>query len=288
MEYIVEYIVLYNPLAGNGSGYKMAKHIKKSLKGNKLEFQDFTKIVDYDDFFKSLNPEVRIVVCGGDGTLNRFVNYSNGASIPNDVFYCPGGSGNDFMKDLSLPESNEPVLINKYLEHIPYVMIKGKKYFFLNGIGMGLDGFCCEEGEKARGKSSKPTNYTKIAIEALLYKYKPKKAIVTVDGVEHHYKEVWISPTMNGRYFGGGMMPTPNQDRLNPAHTVSVMIIHNIGKLSLIPLFPKIFSGTHVLHRKNVEILEGKEIKVEYNEPAPVQIDGEVIPGVSTYQVFSD
>lgn len=283
----MKYTILYNPLAGNGSGYKVSKHLKRILKGNELDFQDFTKIVDYEDFFRNLPIHNRIVICGGDGTLNRFVNYSHGANIQNDIFYCPGGSGNDFMKDLSIPYKDEPILINEYLKHIPYVIIKDKKYFFMNGIGLGLDGYCCEEGEKTRGTSTKPINYTKIAIEAILHKYEPKNAIITVDGKEHLYRNVWLTPTMNGRYFGGGMMPTPNQDRLNPKHTVSVMVVHSIGKIKLLGLLSQIFNGTHIKYKNYIDVLEGRDIKVEYNQPAPVQIDGEVIPGVLEYHVFT-
>lgn len=228
------------------------------------------------------------MVCGGDGTLNRFVNYSAGVQLSNQILYYPGGSGNDFMRDLDLPQDGHPVMIREQLRHIPKVTIKGKDYYFLNGVGMGLDGYCCQEGERARGRSHRPINYTKIALEGLFHGYTPKNATVIVDGREYHFRKVWLSPTMNGRYFGGGMMPTPAQDRLNPEHTVSVMLAHNAGKLTVAAVFPKIFKGLHVQYKKYITILTGHDITVRYDEPAPVQIDGEVIPGVLEYHVLSD
>ncbi len=48
---------------------------------------------------------------------------------------------------------------------------------------------------------------TAIAIKGLLFHYRPTNAVITVDGVTHTYKKVWLVPTMNGRYYGGGMMP---------------------------------------------------------------------------------
>ena len=89
-----------------------------------------------------------MVVCGGDGTLNRFVNALKDREINHPIFYCAGGSGNDFMKDLSLPESDIPIRINDYLENVPVVTTKGREYRFLNGIGIGIDGYCCEVGKK--------------------------------------------------------------------------------------------------------------------------------------------
>lgn len=63
--------------------------------------------------------------------------------------------------------------------------------------------------------------YTAIAINGLLFHYKPINAVVTVDGETHTYHHVWLAPTMNGHYYGGGMMPTPAQRRLNPDGTIS-------------------------------------------------------------------
>lgn len=53
----------------------------------------------------------------------------------------------------------------------------------------------------------------------------------------NEYKNAWLVPTMNGRYYGGGMMATPGQDRLNPEHTVSVMVFHGKGKLGTLMIF---------------------------------------------------
>lgn len=36
-----------------------------------------------------------MILCGGDGTLNRFVNDVNGMNIPNKLYYYPTGTGND-------------------------------------------------------------------------------------------------------------------------------------------------------------------------------------------------
>ena len=83
------------------------------------------------------------------------------------------------------------------------------------------------------------------------------------------------------------MMPTPDQDRLNPEHKLSVMVLHGSMKLRIIELFPSVFKGTHIKEKKLVEILEGNKIKVECSRPVPVRVDGEVIPGVTAYSVVS-
>lgn len=59
---------------------------------------------------------------------------------------------------------------------------------------------------------------------------------------------VWLAPTMNGRYYGGGMIPTPQQDRLAQPKQLSVMVFRSPGKLKALAVFPSIFKGEHIKH----------------------------------------
>ena len=282
---MAKYNVLYNPLAGNGKGENAAKKLKELLNGDELTFTDMTKVSDYRALFASMSEDERVIVSGGDGTLNRFINDTEEVAFANPVYYYATGSGNDFLKDIGGNVGDKPVCIDKYLKALPTVDVKGKSYRFINGIGYGIDGYCCEVGDKLRETSDKPINYAGIAIKGLLFHYHPTSATVIVDGVEHQYKKVWLAPTMNGRYYGGGMIPTPKQDRLNKEHTVSVMVYYGSGKIKSLAVFPTIFKGEHVKHREMVEVLSGKENTVRFDSPAALQVDGETIIGVTEYSV---
>ena len=282
---MAKYNVLYNPLAGNGKGENAAKKLKDLMNGDELTFTDMTKVSDYRALFASMPEDERVIVSGGDGTLNRFINDTEEVVFANPVYYYATGSGNDFLKDIGGNVGDKPVCIDKYLKALPTVDVKGKSYRFINGIGYGIDGYCCEVGDKLRETSDKPINYAGIAIKGLLFHYHPTSATVIVDGVEHKYKKVWLAPTMNGRYYGGGMIPTPKQDRLNKEHTVSVMVYYGSGKIKSLAVFPSIFKGEHVNHKEMVEVLSGKEITVRFDSPAALQVDGETIIGVTEYSV---
>ena len=91
---------------------------------------------------------------------------------------------------------------------------------------------------------------------------------------------------MNGRFYGGGIMPTPAQDRLSSKHELSVMIYCG-DKFRALTLFPKMFKGEHVAHTNMVHILSGREIQVEFSRPTPLQIDGETVHGVTEYRAVS-
>ncbi len=281
----MRYCVLYNPLANNKKGKEEAEKLKEILSGDEIEFFDVTEIPSYKSFISEKAGNDPIVLCGGDGTLNRFANDVRSYPYTNEIFYFATGSGNDFLKDIG-GDKNSVVNIGKYLKDLPTVSVGGKEYAFLNNVGFGIDGYCCEVGDKLRETSDKPINYAGIAIKGLLFKYKPTGAKITVDGKTYEFKKVWLAPTMNGRFYGGGMMPTPDQDRLDPERKLSVMVMKG-GKIRTLLAFPKIFKGEHVAKKKQVFIFTGKEITVEFDRPVAIQIDGETILGMTTYTATS-
>lgn len=280
-----KYRILYNPFAGNKRGKTEAEKLCDILSDSELTFTDMTSIEDYSAFFEDLSQDETLVIAGGDGTLNRFVNDTADIEDIPSVFYFATGSGNDFLCDIGIEKGADPVCIDDYIKDLPTVEVEGKSYKFINGIGYGIDGYCCEEGDRQRAVSDKPVNYTSIAIKGLLFHFKPRNAKITVDGKVHSYEKVWLAPTMNGRFYGGGMIPTPAQDRLSQDNTLSVMVYHGFGKLKTLTVFPSIFKGEHVKHTEMVEVLVGHDIEVEFDTPCALQIDGETVLGVSGYKV---
>ena len=281
----MKYYILFNPFAGNGENAEKLQALAASFDDS--EVVDMTKIESYAEFFKGIDASDTIVLCGGDGTINRFVNDTEGLNLKNDILYFALGTGNDFLKDIDGASPDKPIQINKYISDLPTVTVNGKTYRFLNNVGFGIDGYCCEVGDAMKAQGKKKINYTSIAINGLLGKYTPSNATVTVDGVKREYERVWLAPTMNGRYYGGGMMATPDQDRLNEDKELSVMVWHTSKKLRTLVAFSSIFKGEHIKHEKFIEILKGHEISVEFDRPCALQIDGETILGVTSYSARS-
>ncbi len=278
--------VLYNPIAGNGNCETKVKALS-SILSDSLEYLDVTKITDYASLLGELAQDDYLIVAGGDGTINRFINNTAKYDIPQDILYYPMGSGNDFARELSSEPLTAPVSIKKYLVDLPSVEVNGKSYYFLNGVGYGIDGYCCQVGDELRAIPGKKVNYTGIAIKGLLFYFKPRNAKLTIDGQEYTYKKVWLAPTMHGKYYGGGMIPTPGQDRMNPDKSLSVLVFHAGGKLRTLCAFPGIFKGEHIKHKKMVKLHTGHCIRVEFDRPTPLQIDGETVLGVTSYTAYS-
>ncbi len=280
--------ILYNPLAGKRhSELELRPLLDEFLRDTDAKYINMTEINDYVTFLGGLAPADVIWLCGGDGTINRFVNATKDINFNNDIYYYAIGTGNDFLNDLEKKVGCPPIKINEYIDNLPVVNVNGASYKFINGVGYGIDGYCCEEADKIRAKTHKKVNYTKIALKGLLFYYKPTTAKIKVDGKEFTYRKVWLAPTMNGRFFGGGMMATPGQNRLNKERTVSLMVGHDLCKFKIVLLFATIFKGKHVKYTKNVTTHVGHDITVAFDRPVALQIDGETVLNVTEYNVQS-
>ena len=280
--------VLYNSVAGaHLTAEKIEEKMHEFFKGEEISLTDTTHLDDKQSYVSKILPNDRLVIVGGDGTLNKFVNAIEDINYQFPIYCYAGGTGNDFINDVVGVDSDGLVMINDYIRNLPVVQVNGKSYKFMNGIGYGIDGWACEEGDLVREKTGKAPNYTVIAIKGLLYKFKPVNAKVTVDGVTEEYKNVWMVPTMNGRYFGGGMMVAPEQDRLNAEHELTVVVVPCKSRLRLLTVFPKIFEGKHVKYTKIFKTFRGKNVTVEFDNPTALQIDGETVLGVTEYSAES-
>lgn len=282
------YTVLYNPRSGGGKGLNIAKEMEPLIKGvNAFSYVDITEYSDLKDFISSLPKDNEIILTGGDGTLNSFINKIADCELSHKVYFYASGSGNDFARDIKFKKRTTPICINEYIKNLPIAHINGKSYKFINCVGSGMDGYCCGEVERLRKLSKKTGNYFFAAIKALIYAYKPCTATVNVDGKEYTFKDTWLVPTMNGRYFGGGFMAAPKQDRLNQEHSLSVVAMHSKNIFKIILAFGLILIGKHTILKSMITTIGGHNISVKLDRKATLQIDGETFPDIGEYQITS-
>ena len=277
--------LFYNPSARNGKAAEDLQLIKKTLDGQDVEIYAVTDIDDYVSVIDKIQLEDIVYIVGGDGTLNRFINDSTNIRILGDIFFYSAGTGNDFKHDVDPDNSLYRIRLNDYIRNLPTVTVGGVNYKFVNGIGFGIDGYCCEEGDRQRAAGRQDINYSAIAVKGCLFRFKPYGADITVDGKTIHYDKVWLAPTMFGKYYGGGMKVAPEQDRNNPQHTVTNVVIHGTGRLKTLIRFAKIFSGEHTKYTDMVDTRTGHEVRVVFDRPCALQIDGETVKNVTEYTV---
>ncbi|MBR2902173.1 MAG: diacylglycerol kinase family protein [Clostridia bacterium] len=276
--------VLYNPYSNSGDNDKQINDVMERFSSVSVQLMSVAEVDDPVEFFKGQHPGDETILLGGDGTLNRMINALDGYVPENKLWLYKAGTGNDFINDVYGGNAPDGTLlqINDYIRDLPEVMIRGKKYRFINNCAFGIDGKVCRVGDELKAKFKRRINYTLLAARVLLT-YKRSNAKITVDGVTYEFKDVWLAPTMNGRYFGGGMKVAPMQDR--NSDNLTLVVFHSASLLRTFTIFPRIFGGSHVKFKQYFSSFQGKEISVEYDLPQDVQIDGEVIPDVLSYSV---
>ena len=76
----------------------------------------------------------------------------------------------------------------------------------------------------------------------------------------------------NGRYLGGGMMMLPEAEPDDGLF--DVLLIGDVTKRDLLFTLPKSYRGKHLPHPR-LEVLRGRVVTVDADEPLPIEIDGE-------------
>ena len=278
------YHILYNRLSKSGTGELEAHMLDEIMSGEDLKYWNVADISDYHEFFKSIPHDDKIIVAGGDGTLNRFINDTDYCHVPQEVYFFPSGSGNDFARDIGKKKHCEPFEVRRYISNLPAAVINGREQRFFNSISLGLDATVCLEANNLKAKGKKSVNYAMLAVKCIFTKYKFCDAVVTLeDGTRREFKDVLLAITTKGRYFGGGVKISPNQDRNRPDEMLTFIIAHNLPAWKALIVFASIVIGKHFSFKNNVTVIEGKEFTVEFSKPTPIQIDGETFEGLNCY-----
>ena len=109
--------VLYNSKAGTKNNIEYIKMLEVIVDAE-LKFIDILNIKNYGVFLSGLEEYDFIILAGGDGTLNRFVNDTEGIEFDNEILYFPNGTGNDFAHELEHTRECNPFPISEYLKNM--------------------------------------------------------------------------------------------------------------------------------------------------------------------------
>ncbi|MFU8792990.1 MAG: diacylglycerol/lipid kinase family protein [Acholeplasmataceae bacterium] len=263
-------ILLYNPLSRNGKNPKFIKKVSKKInKSGDVLLQNILDIDDVDLYIKGLKDDDRVIIIGGDGTLNRIVNRIYDKTFKQEIYMYRGGTGNDFIRSLKTKKHMVP--LKSYIKDLPVAIYNDKEIRFLNGAGIGVDGYVGHLINQSDKKKNQ-LNYFKHALKAFGV-FKPMEATLTLDGKTIHEKRVWLVSVMHGAYYGGGMKVAPMAKRNEKA--LHVVMLKDIPKWLLIMIFPTIYLGWHPIFKRYVSFYKVDHVALSFKEDAHMQIDGE-------------
>ena len=263
--------LLYNPAAGRGRAKAHVREAEEILRagGASVETQasaspeDMTRLAaessrgDYD----------RVVVCGGDGTLNlavRDFDLERGT-----LALIPLGSGDDFARVTGVPRNVRDaceVVLRGTIREVDVAIANDRRYLGVAGLGFDSEvaRYANEEVKHVRGSL-----VYLYAIFRVLPRFEPHR--VRIDGKE---TDIMFAAIGNTRQYGGGIRITPNaqiDDGL-----LDITIVNKTSRLQLLKTLPRAYSGAHVKSRF-VETRRAAEFAIESERELEVYADGEKI-----------
>ena len=266
--------LLINPKSGSGRGNRVAESFRDILCPNEIYI---SQSVDHTtEIVKDLiNRNFELVItAGGDGMVHSAI--QNLAMSDVALLPLPGGTGNDFVRALNIPLN---VRNFDWLEKLRFTQVdlaSTDTQYFCAILSSGFDSRVNERANLLKWPKGRQKYNLAMIQELITFDSMPFHIII--DGTEYH-RDAMLMAVANSTSYGGGMKICPNA-RLDDG-LLDVLILNQVSKFEFIKVFPKVFKGTHIKHRK-VELLRGAEIEIfadatayadgEYLQPLPVKI----------------
>lgn len=234
---------------------------------------------------------VRLIACGGDGTLNEVVN--GAIDFPDaEIGALPMGTGNDFCRNFQNEGAFtiENVLLGtaQKCDLIRFDTEVEKKVRTRYCVNMFNIGFDCEVADLTGTIKQKPLISGAfayfISIFIALIQKKGVNLKLSLDGEEVHSGPLLLSAISNGVCCGGGIRSNPLgsvQDGV-----IEINIIKNVTRTRLLTLLGSYMNGTFI-HKKGIDrFIASKTCKTIDLEPLSeglrLSVDGEIIDGGPT------
>lgn len=278
-------LFILNPESGNGRGARLHKTLQTLI--HKAPAGSEVILTEGAGHAEKLTEAHcthfhRIVVVGGDGTLNEALNGFNAESEA-VLGIIPAGSGNDFAKTVGMTGRfeadfgsviNGGRVISADFGEIEYNVSGSNRPFtrrFINSAGVGFDAVVSEYKNNSSFMKGLP-QYISAVLKSLI-KFSSFNAVSRFDENYNTGRKLLIAVS-NGKTYGGGFKINPEaeiNDNLLDACIIGTMPVHKV----LLNL-SKLISGKHGAIDE-VHMTKFSTASILPSEPVHVHADGEVI-----------
>jgi YegS/Rv2252/BmrU family lipid kinase len=279
-------LVILNPASGKGRGGKLLKTIRNYLSEHLIECTlIITESIGHATEIARIESKnfQKIIVGGGDGTLNEVLNGLD-LTVGNLLGLLPVGSGNDFAKALKLPKpflnnlnlvfSDKPKSFSSDIGHVDIYTENNeliRSNHFANSCGIGFDAYVAHLNQSNKVFTGLPSYI--IAIIKALWEHNSVEISATFDEREYNGEKLFIC-IGNGETAGGGLYLTPGAV-INDGY-LNFTVVEKISRLKLLGYLPLAvvnrLSGT-----KYVKMDKFKSASIRLKKPFYVHNDGEIV-----------
>jgi diacylglycerol kinase (ATP) len=262
--------VLINPTAGKGRAGDLAP-LAVAILVERGHHVTEIRGTDADDAAHRLRTAVAagvdaVVAVGGDGTVSLALQVVAGTNVPLGVIAV--GTGDDVARQHKLPRGDATAgahAVADALEQHRHRSVDvglvrhgdGLARWFLTVMTSGFDSEVNEKANDLRWPQGN-ARYV-VAMLRVLPRFRAERFRVSLDeGSSDH--EAMLVAVGNGNSYGGGMLVCPAAATDDGKLTLT--IVHRLGRLKFLALFPRVYRGTHVDHR-SVSVSESRTVRLD-------------------------
>ncbi len=265
-------IIIGNPAAGRGRTHGKIREFRRTLerRGHVVETYITEQRGDAGHRASQVDHEVdRLVIAGGDGTVNEVLNgLSDPSRIP--LFHLPTGTANMLAWDLRLPGNTEDlvdVLETGTVRKLDMGLID--EHRFLLVVSSGFDAAVTKEIRNHRGKRLGYRGYVEPVLR-VLSRYRSAQLEVIVD--ERHRVTGRHVMVLNVRHYGGIFVFWKNARP--DSGTFDICVFRKESRVSLVRY--GLAGFLRLIHKlPDVTHMTGRRVCIQSRESSPVQVDGD-------------
>ncbi len=265
--------LIYNPTAGRGRARRHVREVEEYLRANGARV-DCEPSTGPDDLVRiaaesSRAGYDRVVIAGGDGTLNLAVREFD--LTKGTLALIPTGSGDDFAKVTGIPRGIRAAcdtVLNGRVREFDVALANNLRY--LGVAGLGFDSEVAEFANR-NVKFLRGSAVYLYAIFRVLPRFTPRAVHIRTENGSRD-EHIMFAAVGNTRQYGGGIRITP--DAQPDDGLLDLCIVHSTTRTQLLKTLPKAYTGAHV-RSPFVETGRGREFHFESETSMAVYADGE-------------
>lgn len=273
-------IFLINPISGTKNKDRVKKIIRSKMEAAGISYEiDATEPSGNYDYLKNkiINSTITdVVICGGDGTINKVIGALHELSVRFGII--PLGSGNGLALGVGIPlraEKSIDIILQANTMSTDAFSVNGKFSCMLSGVGFDAQVAYNFAFKKTRGLLT----YIKESISEF-FSCKPYPFIIDTGKTRIHTEAFFIS-IANSNQFGNKVTIAPRASLTDGM--LDVVVVNKMAKTKLVfallwqIAMGKIQYDSEMASKNKVFYFHCSRLKIKNPLKAPLHIDGEPV-----------
>jgi diacylglycerol kinase (ATP) len=268
-------LLFYNPYAGSGLFRNNLDLIIERLQAKKYQVIPVraAKGRSIDQALSEMNQAEfsRILIAGGDGTINICVNAMIANKIDLPIGILPVGTANDFAYYFALPTEVNAALdlaLGKHFTFADVGVCNGRHFINVTALGNVVD--VSQKTDPNLKNALGIFSYYLMSVSQMVNLKPLPVKLITPD--ETYEEEMFFMVVMNGKSAGGLKTLSPDSD-INDGK-MDVILFRETPIMNVLPLIIEFAQGKH-LSNKHALSFQTSQLRIESPVEISTDVDGE-------------